>query len=110
MRNGSRSIIHAKSDVERLDDELAMCANSPPLAIWNEQIGGVRCAETADTAVVTILQPTMHAGKVELICVDRAAIDVVHLAVSGRCVGDLLEIRRLLAIVADPLANASRHR
>ena len=70
----------------------------------------MRCTEAADRAVVTVRQPTIDTREGKLVCVDRAAVDVVHLAVGSRSVGDLLQMRRLLAIVADPLSQSSRYR
>ena len=80
------------------------------VAVGYYQVEAMCCAETADEAVVAVRQPAMDAGKGELVCIDWAAVGVHHLAVGSRSVGDLLQMRRLLAIIADPLSQAVRQR
>ena len=72
------------------------------------QVQAMDGAESASHATATIRQLTLDASKTELICIDGAAVWMHGLAMRGSCVNNLLQMHRLLAVVAGPLSQTMR--
>ena len=73
------------------------------------QVQAMDSTESAGYARATIQQLALDASKTELICIDCAAVWMHGLAICGSCVGNLLQMHRLLAVVAGPLSQTMRN-